>query len=389
MWWGVEVYRYTLLADFIALCTSIFREQKLVKSIAFGACLFFSICLASASPPSFRVKVLAVPDGARSIPTCSPYVLNNLGEVVGKCETNGFFDDQLYFWSAAGEVSLVRLPSRYANAEPSAINDKSQVVGYARTERGSQTAFLYSRTEGFRRLEYGPKRQSVAAGINNKSQIVGTYWPKLRWNKQAKAVAWSEEAGATELLPDEVHGVTNAFPSDINESGQVLLSVNGGRSGQSAAVLSPDGTFRVIPSFKGDPRIIPHSMNNKGTVVGRTYWPYSHAFIWRGSQATDIGTLGGMGYNLLSIAYSVNDQDQVVGYSADASGRDQAFYYDDQNGMLQMDQLIAVDDPLHGKLAIEGLFPSAINDRGWILAKASRNDNYKWGSRLVLLMPVQ
>lgn len=67
-------------------------------------------------------------------------------------------------------------------------------------------------------------------------------------------------------------------------------------------------------------------INSSGKVVGRagtTSDPTSelrHAFLYRGGEMQDLGTLGGMGYYDKSEAFGINDNEQVVGWAYIASG---------------------------------------------------------------------
>ena len=53
--------------------------------------------------------------------------------------------------------------------------------------------------------------------------------------------------------------------------------------------------------------------------------PYDHAFLYDGTTMNDIGTLGGND----SVARSINDSGQIVGYSRTAEDTIHAFLYDD------------------------------------------------------------
>ena len=59
-------------------------------------------------------------------------------------------------------------------------------------------------------------------------------------------------------------------------------------------------------------------INNKGSIVGYSTLPGDtalHAFLWRKGVMTDLGTLAGSGTLPYSVAFSINDNDEVVGFS--------------------------------------------------------------------------
>ena len=59
-------------------------------------------------------------------------------------------------------------------------------------------------------------------------------------------------------------------------------------------------------------------INNNGSVVGFATLAGDtalHAFVWRKGVMTDLGTLGGTDALPQSVAYSINDNDEAVGYS--------------------------------------------------------------------------
>ena len=59
-------------------------------------------------------------------------------------------------------------------------------------------------------------------------------------------------------------------------------------------------------------------INNNGSVVGYATLPGDtalHAFLWRKGVMTDLGTLAGSDTLPYSVAFSINDNDQAVGFS--------------------------------------------------------------------------
>jgi len=77
-------------------------------------------------------------------------------------------------------------------------------------------------------------------------------------------------------------------------------------------------------------------------VVGWSYLEGGsayQAFLYDGSSMNNLGTLGGSA----SWAMAINDSGQVVGNSRTADNSLHAFLYDDIGGMLDLNDLIALD----------------------------------------------
>ena len=111
----------------------------------------------------------------------------------------------------------------------------------------------------------------------------------------------------------------------INDSGQVV-----GRSknadGEVHAFLWQNGVMTDLGTLPGGPNVSQNdsnalSINKTGTIVGYSSSANgTHPFVYKNGSWTDLGTLGGSSSG--SLAYDVNDSDQVVGITQTP---DQAF----------------------------------------------------------------
>lgn len=198
-------------------------------------------------------------------------------QVVGYTQPDGnSINFRAFLWDATnGMQDLGNLGGTSAQAR--AINDSGEVVGFSTNGSGEFKAFIWDSTNGIQDIGTLGGTQASARGINNLGEVVGT----------------SEDVGVGEqfaFIWDSVNGMSTleTFPSlsyslaeDINESSVAC--------GEAESILGP-----------------------------------SRATIWSGGFATDLGTLGGDS----SIAYGINDNNEVVGSSDTAGGDTHAFGWD-------------------------------------------------------------
>jgi probable HAF family extracellular repeat protein len=251
------------------------------------------------------------------------YGINSLGAVVGWANTAS--GDQHAFLYSNGVMSdLGTLGGSISEAR--AINDQGQVVGSANTADGVQQPFLYS---GGVMSSLGAS--GTATGINNNGQMIvnGNITP----DGYDTCLAGTGSCLAT---------LANAYgtQSFINNNNQVAINshiaidkVAVNSSLNSYAYLFNDGTLNEfqtgidnlvtdVGSLGGGSRVT--AINDHGEVVGYSITADFdvHAFLYSGGAMSDLGTLG----DLFSIASSINNKGQVVGFTLNTS---QGFLYSD------------------------------------------------------------
>jgi probable HAF family extracellular repeat protein len=204
--------------------------------------------------------------------------------------------------------------------------------------------------------------QSVANGINNAGLIVGRNFINDAAGTSDVAVLWSSGT-ATRL--DTVIGGDFSSALDINNTGQIV-GLRGflpdiaswsafqydTRSGQMTALPGLGGTFRSVAT----------SINDLGDAVGyaTTLLNATHAVRWRSLVPTDLGTLGGTH----SFANGINIAGDVVGESwMPGDTGSHAFLY--SAGMMHD----------LGTLGGGSSSASGINDSGQIVGTASTSTN--------------
>lgn len=156
--------------------------------------------------------------------------------------------------------------------------------------------------------------------LNNAGQVMGN---NHIWQNGRLTLLETPPAGA-------------AYAHTISDNGDVCGSYNNGAevrsfytSGDTTVDLGGlDGQRR-----NGRPGMysIAFSVNNRGQVVGfsRNHDGHQHAFLWQNGTLTDLGTLNG----ITSLATGINDKGQIAGQSFIGNRYQHAFMW--QNGQMR------------------------------------------------------
>ncbi|MEW6736800.1 MAG: DUF3466 family protein [Acidobacteriota bacterium] len=277
--------------------------------------------------------------------------INSDGQVVGSFKINantnhGF----IYHNSTMTDLNdLIPANSGWVITNARSINDKGQIVG-AGTINGESHAFLMTPLPStIIELPLDPER------LNNKTQVVG--------EAGGHAVLWQQSNGLTDIgtLPNG----NSSHAYDINDATTIVgKSLIGNGDTHAFKWISPNMTDLGV--FSNTPYSQALGINSPGGIVGfgsvgNTY----HAFFKQSTTIpmVDLGVLGGI-YNLNnSVGISVNDINQVVGYSSSSPGipasNSQGFFWTQSAGMVG----------LPGGLQDEAW---DINNAGQIVGKAHR-----------------
>lgn len=264
------------------------------------------------------------------------------------------------------------------------INNNCQVVGYFRNDSGYHP-FLYNQSDDMQNLSTlsGDSTLQMAYGINDSDTVVGYL------NSPGSAFSWNSASGVSDYGRGYAYGI-NEYGVSVGESGgmacfwdtkgvkTMLLSTNSynvctayaiNSSGQMVGDdRSVDGRHAFIwydadhrqdlGAFSGTSYSCARSINNSGIVVGyscnyNTYAIDSKAFIWDSENLLQEIIIDG---GLKNFAYDINNLGEVVGSSADSSGIDRPFIWDNTTGVHYLNAL-----------SDEGGKAFAINDDGWIV----------------------
>lgn len=171
--------------------------------------------------------------------------------------------------------------------------------------------------------------------INNLGVVVGDAVfadipnPDNMFNILAPPVMWIDgEVISLGLLPNGIGGFANA----INDRNQVVGGI-AFSNGANSAFLWDHDEIKMIPGLHNQ---LSDAMdiNNAGHIVGVsrcTGSTFGHAFLFRDSKLTDLGTLlpdnGGASW-----ARAINERDQILGQSSNLPGAGNIFIWD--NGVM-------------------------------------------------------
>lgn len=301
-----------------------------------------------------------------------PYAVNDAGQVAGAVNYPATSTKHTtipaygrgFIWNNGARTEFGTLGG--PNSVARDINIYGQVAGFSDTSStsGSVRACLWDAT-GIHNLNLiaGPDGITAASlgwvltsalGINDNGQIVGR-GVKTGETSSTDAYLWERDAAGNVAVQRVNLGNPQSGDAEtrgINNAGQVAGSVPYVASGLTwpyASLWQRDlnGAGYNVPLGLLDGRASQaYSINNFAEVVGYAIRADGHpnAFYWsdaNGNGVSDpgemvsLGTLGG----LHSVAFTINDAGQVVGWSVDAASNPRAFVWDAVNGMHDLNAL--------------------------------------------------
>ena len=361
----------------------------LASGLGFGA-----VGPAQAAPPTYRVTDLGMPEGQIYMRGSA---LSERGEVIGY-SFGKRIGVRFFTWTQASGLKSWHEPFKHPGIALNDLNRSHQVVGdiyHDSDANHSQTGFVWDRSTGTQPLDgliEGHVNSSMAA-LNE--QGVATGWYTSNLHPHTRTFVWSAETGVVDIHPS---GYAMSTPLALNNRGQVLVSAyETGRSDREIVVLSKGGgatPFACVP-LAGQPSTscIGTSINDRGLVAGEVqgtkdvdghFWPPVHPIVWSpAGEAVDISA-GTPFADYWADFLDINQQGQVVGRLQQTHFDDfETFYWDAENGMHRLEDLVDPADPLKGRFEATGQRPK-INSQGEILLNVSFDHNASHQHVLVL-----
>lgn len=338
-----------------------------MKSLFWGRCavVLASMLLGIAGIQAGTPPKLSIIDvgQATGLSRLIPVDINNRGDVLVSRDA----DPRAYVWNADTGLLTIQAPNEAP--APMALNDAGVVVGLSAGFDGLGP-FRWDAVNGFKRLKMddGLTTGSVTA-INAVGQVAGSANGPA--GKQ-RAIVGRSSGRLHQVQPTE-RGQSQAYA--INSMGQIggWLSTPDGCC-ESAVLFERGGKLTLLGSL-ATPGQHEHSsvgaLNDSGQAVGRstTASGRPHAFVW--SAETGMRALhplrGDRGW---SSATAINRDGQVLIYAVFGE-RSTVFYWDEENGPVDLNHRLDPADPLSSVTqVVAGGGVPRINDRGQIVVDA-------------------
>lgn len=252
--------------------------------------------------------------------TCTQALgINNSGQIVGaywncgSLPVHGFLLDQ-------GTFTTIDVPGATVT-QPDGINDSSEITGFCEGDGCALGgSFLRDKTGNFSMFRFPSSCSTIALGLNNSVQIVGSY--TFTCSGSNHGFLLSGGSFSTFDFPSSAPPIGSNEAIGNNNHGDIVGTY--GMTGpfvENHGYLFSGGSFTTIDvPFPGTIRTRAHGINDppSKTIVG-VYEDASgvHGFMLAGGSFTAINIPGAIS----TAALKVNNPGQIVGYYQDTTGR--------------------------------------------------------------------
>lgn len=231
--------------------------------------------------------------------------INNLGEVVGAGDPNHTGIPQAFDWQSTSGVQWLGSLGGGLSAA-SGNNDSGSIVGLSYTASNNQHAFFWTPTSGMQDLT--PTLTSVggaaAVAVNSSNEVVGYYFPN--GSNNTLGFTWTQAGGFQSL------GTAGTLAYSINNAGTVVGKTPVANGNSHAFSATTAGGIVDLGTLGGTSSAA-LGINNQGWVVGNSVKTVSgkgllHGFLWTPANGMqDFTTLAGLAASLQTYSVQIND----------------------------------------------------------------------------------
>jgi len=317
--------------------------------------------------------VEATPCGPGDSSGIFPEAMNDHGVVTGSFGSCSLGDRRPFIWSVEMGFVEIPLPPGVTDATPVDINNHNEIVGTMNDFSNGPQAF-YWKDGVWTELEPLPGLPKARANaINDYGVIVGESVNTLMGPQLA--CTWQNG----KVLEIELPGKVDAVAHDVNVNTSVVGQTSLGLADSLRAFWWNDKAFIEIPPLPRGNSSNARALNSDEAVTGTSGVPIKNSPEQRRSWLFKDGTqidLGLLGDNPRLTALSINDANQIVGYSSNSNEGNQIPFLWQQGHIRDLCELI---DQLPDVIFPQGA--RAINDSSQIAIQATSTT----GTKMVVL----
>lgn len=223
--------------------------------------------------------------------------------------------------AAAQHYSIVDLTagSPFRDTSAYGISQDGHVTGYGTNPiTGELHTFIYYRGVFTDLGDLGYVNGATASQINDAGMVTGVGYPASQWECFVYQNGTASPIGGSFTSPNSMNSLGDIVGFEHRDDGGYdAFSYIGGQFTSLSNLISARG------------------INDSDVYVGAIGHPWHHngvnyliphGYIYKSGTYTDLGDLGG-GSGAITDAYSVNNSNQVTGYSTAADGTSHAFLY--------------------------------------------------------------